>query len=173
MIIPFAQGREDAYAFMEGVNPRYKSRFDLALLTMLDHLWKWLAENDLKHLGNRRKNHIRQFMHMAGHAFEERMTKDRRRNFVDSVVEAVGALPKDELASMAEALVNLTLFRLRVSMKIETVGGPIDVAVISKGDGFVWIKRKHYFRPELNLGFIENYLKTPAATATDGDGEST
>lgn len=32
----------------------------------------------------------------------------------------------------------------------ETVGGPIDVVVISKGDGLVWIKRKHYFLPELN-----------------------
>ena len=35
-------------------------------------------------------------------------------------------------------------------MQAETVGGPVDVAIISKADGFVWIKRKLYFRPELN-----------------------
>lgn len=41
----------------------------------------------------------------------------------------------------------------------ETVGGPVDVAVISKGDGFVWINRKHYFKPELNTQFFNNYFK--------------
>jgi hypothetical protein len=39
------------------------------------------------------------------------------------------------------------------------VAGPIDVAVISKGDGLVWIKRKHYFKPELNYHFFENYYR--------------
>ena len=59
-------------------------------------------------------------------------------------------LPKEELAELAEALVNLTSLKRRVSPADETVGGPIDVAIISKGDGLVWIKRKHYFKPELN-----------------------
>jgi hypothetical protein len=71
----------------------------------------------------------------------------------------VEVLPKDELASMAEALVNLTSFKRRVTAVAETVGGPIDVAVISKGDGFVWITRKHYFKPEFNHHFFNNYFK--------------
>ena len=36
---------------------------------------------------------------------------------------------------------------------------PIDVAVISKGDGFIWIKRKHYFNPALNHQFFANYYR--------------
>ena len=68
-------------------------------------------------------------------------------------------LPKDELANMAETLVNLTSFKRRVSMSAETVGGPVDVAVISKGDGFVWIKRKHYFTKDFNPSFVTNYFK--------------
>ncbi len=51
---------------------------------------------------------------------------------------------------MAESLVNLTCFKRRVTLDAETVGGPVDVAVISKGDGFVWVKRKSYFDPGLN-----------------------
>jgi hypothetical protein len=47
----------------------------------------------------------------------------------------------------------------RMSPGEETVGGPVDVAFISKGDGFVWIKRKHYFKPDLNHCFFENYYK--------------
>ena len=38
---------------------------------------------------------------------------------------------------------SLTVFMARISAsQEETVGGPIDVALICKGDGFVWIKRK-------------------------------
>jgi hypothetical protein len=71
----------------------------------------------------------------------------------------VAALPKDDLAGFAETLVNLTLFKRKVSLDAETVGGPIDVALISKGDGFIWIKRKHYFKPELNNSFFSNYFR--------------
>lgn len=69
------------------------------------------------------------------------------------VISIVSVLPKDELAIIAETLVNITSFKRRVSMSSETVGGPIDVAIISRGDGFVWIKKKHYFPMELNPGF--------------------
>jgi len=60
---------------------------------------------------------------------------------------------------MAESLVNLTSFRKRVTIEAETVAGPIDVVVISKGDGFIWIKRKKYFKPELNPQFLARYKK--------------
>ncbi|MDC5096393.1 hypothetical protein OHW41_10530, partial [Acinetobacter baumannii] len=75
------------------------------------------------------------------------------------VVNMVSALPKDELAAMAESLVNLTAFKRRISESLETVGGPIDVAVISKGDGLVWVKRKQYFPAELNQHFFKNYFR--------------
>lgn len=75
------------------------------------------------------------------------------------VVEIVASLPKDELAAMAEALVNLTKFRRRITPERETVGGPIDVAVITKGDGFVWVKRKHYFDQALNPRVIARYMR--------------
>jgi hypothetical protein len=52
-----------------------------------------------------------------------------------------------------------TVNKLFTLSKYHPVGGPIDVAVISKGDGFVWIKRKHYFKPELNPGFFANYFR--------------
>jgi hypothetical protein len=63
-------------------------------------------------------------------------------------------IPKDELASVAASLVNLNSFKKRISMNIETVGGPVDVAVISKGDGFIWIDRKHYFDADKNPLFV-------------------
>lgn len=74
-----------------------------------------------------------------------------QENHVDKIVLMLQHLPKNELAYMAESLVNLTAFKRKVSNETDTVGGPIDVAVISKGDGFVWVKRKHYYPSELNL----------------------
>ena len=44
-----------------------------------------------------------------------------------------------------------------ITSDIGTVGGPIDVAVISKGDGFIWIDRKHYFEREKNEHFFDDY----------------
>jgi len=58
---------------------------------------------------------------------------------------------------MAEALVNITSLKRKVSTDQDTVGGPTDVAIISKVDGFVWIKRKHYFGIDLNPHFSKKY----------------
>jgi hypothetical protein len=69
------------------------------------------------------------------------------RSEIEDMVEF---MPKPEMARMAEALVNLTSIKRRVSPGFETVGGPIDVAVISRAEGFVWVSRKHYFPRELN-----------------------
>ena len=81
----------------------------------------------------------------------ERFLKDRHREAIMSVVEL---LPKEELADMVESLVSLTSLKRRMTPGAETVGGPVDVAVLSKGDGFVWIKRKHYFPKELNVRYF-------------------
>ena len=61
---------------------------------------------------------------------------------------------------MAEALIDLTSIKRKVSQGMETVGGPVDVAVISKNDGFVWIKRKHYFPAEINSRYFERNIRT-------------
>ena len=73
------------------------------------------------------------------------------------IVDAVEALTISEFAQVASTLADLSSFEQQMSLDSETVGGPVDVAVISKGDGFIWIERKHYFRKELNDHFFRNY----------------
>ena len=51
-------------------------------------------------------------------------------------------MPPDEMAWLAESLVHLTSVKMRMSLGPEGVGGPVDVAVITKREGFKWIKRK-------------------------------
>lgn len=63
-------------------------------------------------------------------------------------------MPKEEVANMSESLINITSLKRKASSDIETVGREIDVALITKGDGFIWIKRKHFFDDELNYYFF-------------------
>ena len=58
------------------------------------------------------------------------------------------------MAELAETLIMLESLKEKVTRPTESVGGPIDVCVISKSDGFIWIKRKHYFDPKLNPSFF-------------------
>ena len=71
-----------------------------------------------------------------------------RDHHTNPLINTVEYLEKEDLAEMAESLVSLTYLNKRMTSSEETVGGPVDVAAISKGDGFVWIKRKLYFPSE-------------------------
>lgn len=84
-------------------------------------------------------------------AFLEYYTK----NSLTPIQNSINALPKEELGNMCESLIHLTSLKRKVDEGLETVGGDVDVAIISKGDGFIWAKRKHYFDSNLNTQFFE------------------
>jgi hypothetical protein len=77
-----------------------------------------------------------------------------RQEHYAPLARVISSLPVSDLAALAKSLVELQSLKERVTRDSESVGGPIDVAVISKHDGFVWIERKHYFRAELNPRFF-------------------
>ena len=79
-----------------------------------------------------------------------------KRNNRDPILSSIMFLPKDELSNLAESLINITSLKRKVQDGLETVGGDVDVAIITKGDGFIWTKRKHYFKPELNPHYFDN-----------------
>lgn len=62
----------------------------------------------------------------------------------------LSAMPFQDAIDLAEFLVELTIKYSRFSSGPQTVGGPIEVAGISKHEGFKWIRRKHYFSRDLN-----------------------
>ncbi len=59
-----------------------------------------------------------------------------------NIYDALNWLSIPDMAQMAKSLVELTAFKKKMSVETDTVGGPIDVAVISKNDGFNWIEKK-------------------------------
>ncbi len=62
----------------------------------------------------------------------------------------LSSLPVDEMAELAETLITLQSLKEKVTKPSETVGGPVDVAIVTKHEGLVWIKRKHFFNSDIN-----------------------
>lgn len=162
----FAQG-EMVSRFMEGVDPDYQDLLDGTLSqvvagyteTILDRVGMGDDEDLIAELAEARAKMLEEY--------QTDLHAHRTENYAQAVLQVVQGLPLGELAHMAESLVNLTSFKRRVSMEAETVSGPIDAVVISKGDGLIWIKRKHYFEPDRNPHFFANYYR--GGPSTDGD----
>lgn len=156
LIAPFAQV-DMVHQFMEGIALEYQEFIAESLAGYLDDYLGNLV-NVVENIGGIRLGgaieELKKLHPQIVQSFSEDFANARRSVSVGPIVDAVGALPKEHLAEMAEALINLTSLKRRVSLEEETVGGPTDVALITKGDGMVWIKRKQYFPPELNQGYL-------------------
>jgi hypothetical protein len=64
------------------------------------------------------------------------------RNYLVQLRRALAALPAASLVEVARSLIELQALRKTTSAQTDTVGGPIDVALITPTDGFVWIRHK-------------------------------
>lgn len=78
---------------------------------------------------------------------------DARREHAMPLRRVLAVLPVDEMADLAETLINLQSLKEKVTKNSETVGGPVDVAIITKNEGLIWVKRKHFFDIGLNSRF--------------------
>lgn len=161
-IVPFAQ-KEMVVRFIDGVDPFYEGNIE-AIIAEILYKYPQVILDSIDILTHDQKRELNEKL-VADIAHEElekvkkRLTGFRKDNFSNPVLKVVTMLPKDGLALMAQSLVSLTSFKRKMTMEAETVGEPIDVAVISKGDGFTWIKRKRYFPAELNQPFFDNYFR--------------
>lgn len=145
----------------EGISPGFEDETYNSILKLLVSIPQRIIEpitelNDHQkqaYISEARKSLPQQFRE-----FYNNLISYRFENYTFPIKQAISSLPISELGIVAEMFLGASLIHKRVSAEVETVGGPIDVAVISKGDGFIWIKRKHYFRDELNPSFKLKYM---------------
>ncbi len=156
-VIPFAQ-KEMVERFLYGLDEKMQDDIAKFCESTIPAIGKKLLER-LQFENNDDLSELSDILKKAQDVFLVGLTQDgfgtlrnRSRAQIEDMVEF---MPKPELAEMAEALVNLTSIKRRVSRGMETVGGPIDVAIISQSEGFVWIKRKHYFPADRNPRYFE------------------
>jgi hypothetical protein len=60
------------------------------------------------------------------------------------------AMPIQDAIDLADFLVDTAINFSRFRPGASTVGGPIEIAAITKHEGFKWVRRKHYYSRELN-----------------------
>jgi hypothetical protein len=160
LIYAFAQS-DVVKGFMDGITDEMSEFLKQAVKTQLESLGNRVL-GKLPKMKRAKKDILIEELNNAKQEILEIFRRDLKQYCRDvnsaPIVETVALLPKEELAVMAETLVNLTSFKRRVTLDLETVGGPVDVAIITKGDGFVWIKRKHYFDATLNPQYFKNHF---------------
>ena len=71
-----------------------------------------------------------------------------RQRLQTPLVEA--AMPVGDAIALADFLVELTKRYFAFLPGADLVGGATDIATVTKHEGFKWIRRKHYYSPELN-----------------------
>lgn len=157
-VCPFAQ-TDVIDTILTGIDPS----LDNIYLNNFDALFKRYNQAIIDSIGDTNPLLTEQIQNLDTSAIVEEFSalnqQIKRENHIMPLMNAVSNLAKEDLSEMAESLIYLTYLKRRITFAEESVGGPVDVAIISKGDGFVWIKRKHYFRPELNQHFFDNYFK--------------
>ncbi|BCH12713.1 MULTISPECIES: hypothetical protein [unclassified Mesorhizobium] len=159
VIVPFADG-DMVNTFLHGMNPGFELRMTKEIADLVTNLPDAIVDAIADLTDEQRAKWKSQFRPESKKAIKsliQKLNEQREEKHLGPIKQAIANMPKDELGFAAARLVSLNWFQKRMSLSTETVGGPVDVAVISKGDGFIWIDRKHYFRPELNQHFFDNY----------------
>lgn len=135
VVTPFAQ-RETIDMIIGGIHPRLRSK-------LIDDVERWMPK------GNKSgKAKGQERIEKERNKFSSYMREEILQGYDQPFMGAVSALPRQDLAKMAEALVSLTAFLMRMNVdQDETVAEPIDVALLSKCDGFIWVKHKNLLGP--------------------------
>jgi len=134
--------------FLNGIDPILKSKIQTDITGLIDTatetiMEKLNADKSLyKEIKGENKKLVEDYMYdLDNHTYDK---------YLRPAEIMLSFLSKDEMASLAESMISFMSLRKRVSREDETVGGPVDVAILSRGEGFIWIKRKLYFNREFN-----------------------
>ena len=152
--------KEMVDSFLYGINPKVRRRLQEAIFSIRE--MPVAAIDFIDDLSPEQQEHWKQKIRIASEKqskeFSDSVLQDcAQRN--EEIMQAIATLQIKDLAQVAPTLVSLSSFQQHMSPELETVGGPVDVAVISKGDGFIWIERKCYFQRDLNQHFFSNYFE--------------
>jgi hypothetical protein len=118
-----------------------------------------------------KKDIVREKLNNVTGSILKHMSEAAVNKYMRPIIQSVASLPIEEIALLAESMINITSLRRKVALdsNIGTVGGPIDVSIISKGDGFIWLKRKHYFDGKYNPQYFYSHFDQYKGERLDGD----
>lgn len=156
IIEAFAQ-RAMVETFTQGASPEVWSAVRDAFERAAETVAKEAVKKSGGHLSD---TSVREIVHSHRSDFMKNWSYSVFDGHLKPLYHVVTSLSVEELAELAETLVLLESLKEKVTHRTQSVGGPIDVAIITKTEGLVWIKRKLYFEPHLNHRYF-NRLNRP------------
>lgn len=140
-IRPFAQ-TDVMLTLMQGVSPQLDMEYREATSeleeSVMDDIVSILQEEKVPHKIIQKVRDAS--LDKIHERYVERIDDFVRENYTGGVVNALEFFNLDEMAKMAENLIAVTNLQRHISSSEESVGGPIEVALITKTSGFKWIK---------------------------------
>lgn len=173
-VIPFAQ-QEMVDRFIYGMDSQFlqlcETFFDGSLTTLQSQLRNALQGIDIPQ-AEAVAGAMDEAVAAITREFRETLIPNHLATSREQLSDIIRSMPKQELAALCESLVHITSLKRKFSADAESVGGPIDVAMITRAEGFVWVKRKHFFEPHLNPRYFHRRYgsgNVVSAAATEGD----
>lgn len=156
-IVPLAQ-TDVMQTFLFGINDRFLSYLSNELPSQIKNSIDSIDDNMF---AKGKKEEVRTQISNVTASVVKHVAEVAGNDYMLPIIQSVATLPIEELALLAESMINITSLRRKVALdrNIGTVGGPIDVAIISKGDGFIWLKRKHYFERKYNPQYFYSHFE--------------
>jgi len=149
IICPFAQV-DMVHQFVRGIDKHFQFAILEKIETVLNTFSPLLGEGET---GKKKTSAIFDLI-------DEQIKKVQSITNVQPILDIVTSMETNELILMADAMISLTALKRHVSDDEESVGGPVDVAMITKSDGFIWIKKKTSYDPGLNIDLSQNYFRS-------------
>jgi hypothetical protein len=118
----------------------------------LDFGLRWAGENEaLDRLVMGASGEMRKFLIDKGYCTEQNV-HDVFLEIVNrlGISWVIPAMPIQDAIDVARFAVETSAKFARYGIRAETIGGPTEVAAITKHEGFKWVSRKHYYHPDLN-----------------------
>lgn len=150
-IVPLAQ-RDVILTFCKGISNTFINYIPQKVGSIIESKIDSLPDT----FTDEQKKELKDIMSVSRNEIASSIDITIQKDNVKPILDSVQLIPLPEMGFLAESLVNITSLKrtFAIDGNQQTVGGPTDVAIMSKGDGFVWIKRKHYFDNQINPDYM-------------------
>ena len=132
-------------AFIRGIDFNLERRlyggFRMMMHGLVDQVIEAFPKTDAATREGVRERFQRDFVPKYLDAFHRMIGEYQQQAFINPILRVLEIAGRKELGETARELVGLNIFKKRIMAQKETVGGAIDVAVISRDGGFQWLPR--------------------------------
>ncbi|MDE1987072.1 MAG: hypothetical protein KGJ53_12140 [Alphaproteobacteria bacterium] len=129
-------------AFIRGIDFNLERRFysaaQMMMYGLVDHIVGSFTGVDATKRESVRGQFRDQVLPQYFNAFRNMIGDYQQQTYINPVLRVLEIAARPELAETARELVALNVFKKRIMAQRQTVGGAIDVAVISREAGFQW-----------------------------------